>query len=433
MLTWKGNKNYRMKMKMFLLIGCLAWLPGGAQTPDAVFANIGTPQLYMPGNQLGYPVLRLNSPDQLQLEFDDLDADVKNYSYTYQLCNADWMPAMISEFDYIKGFSQVRIGDYHYSSVALTRYTHFRATIPDASCIPRRSGNYLLKVFVDGDTSKLAFTRRFLVTDEKASIHAQMLQPQNYELARTHQKIQFTVNVSAVNPSNPLEQIKVVVLQNYRWDNAVRDVKPTFYTNNNLEYNNDNDFVFPGGMEWRWIDLQSFRYQSDRVRDATYGKTSTDIMAKPDADRSAMNYYFYQDYNGGYFVQTTESINPFYQTDYARVHFSFIPPGNVPFADRDVYILGKFAGYGLNDSTRLTFNAGKGRYEVSFFLKQGIYSYCYVTIDRNDPGRAASFAFTEGNHQETENDYMILVYYRALGAQADELIGRSTFNSLNGK
>jgi Domain of unknown function (DUF5103) len=429
-LEW--NKCYHMK-PFCLLIGCVMWLCGRTQAPDAVFTNIGTPQLYMAGNQMAYPILRLNSPDQLQLEFDDLDGDVKNYSYTYRLCNADWTPALISEFDYIRGFSQVRIGDYRYSSVALTHYTHFRATIPDASCIPRRSGNYLLKVFVDGDTSKLAFTRRMLVTDEKVNIHARLLQPLNYELARTHQRIQFSVNVSAVNPPNPLDQIKVVVLQNYRWDNAVHDIRPTFYTNNNLEYSNDNDCVFPGGMEWRWLDLQSFRYQSDRVKDAEYGKTATDIFAKPDGDRSAMNYYFYQDYNGGYFIQTTESLDPFYQTDYARVHFSYIPPGNAPYPDKDIYLLGKFTGYGLNDSTRMAFNAGKGRYEVSFFMKQGVYSYSYVTIDRNDPGRNASFVYTEGNHLETENDYMILVYYRALGAQADELIGRSTFNSLNGK
>jgi hypothetical protein len=417
-----------------LFIGCAGHFCGRAQTPDAVFApNIATPQLYMPGNPLGYPVLRLNTPDQLELEFDDLDDDVKNYSYTYQLCNADWTPAMISEFDYIKGFSQVRIGDYRYSSVALTRYTHFRARVPDADCVPRRSGNYLLKVFVDGDTTKLAFVRRFLVTDEKVNINAQLLTPQNYELMHTHQKIQFTVNVAAVNPSSPQEQIKVVVLQNNRWDNAVRDIHPTFYTNNNLEYNNDNDCVFPGGMESRWIDLQSFRFLSDRIKDAAYGKSSTDIFVKPDADRSGLSYYLYKDYNGGYFIKTSESVNPHYQGDYARVHFSFVPPGNTPFPDKDVYIIGQFTSYALNDSTRMPFNADKGRYEASFFLKQGYYSYSYVTTDRNNPAMGTSFAFTEGNHVETENDYMILVYYRALGAQADELVGRFVFNSLTGK
>jgi hypothetical protein len=418
----------------FLLIGCVFCLAGRGQAPDSVWsAVVASPQLYTAGNQLGYPILRLNTPDQLELHFDDLDGDVKNYFYTYQLCNEDWTPAIVSEFDFIKGFSQVRISTYQFSSVALTRYTHYQALVPDPNCIPIHSGNYLLKVFMDGDTSKMVFTRRFLVTDARVNIHSQFLEPMDAGLARTHQRIQLRLNVSAVNPNDPMQQIKVVLLQNNRWDNAIHNVRPTFYSNNNLEYSNDNDFVFPGGQEWRWLDLQSFRYQSDRIQNVNYGKTSTEIFLRPDADRSRLSWYFYKDYNGLYYIQTTESINPLYQTDYARVRFAFVPPGNIPFPDRDIYLFGALTGYALNDVSRMSFNAVKGRYETSCFLKQGYYSYSYVTVDRNDPGGRASFEFTEGNHLETENDYMILVYYRALGARADELVGIQKFNSLNKK
>jgi len=420
----------------FLLLACLFCLfgTGRAQSPQAVYApGIVTPQLFMAGNQLGYPILRLNSSDQLELHFDDLGSTAKNYYYTYQLCNADWTPAIVSTFDYIKGFSQVRIADYRFSSIALTHYTHYQAILPDQNCIPIHSGNYLLKVFLDGDTSRLAFTRRFLVTDAKVNIRPAVLQPINYELSRTHQRIQFSVNVNAVNPNNPLDQIKVVVLQNYRWDNSIHDIKPTFYSNNNLEYNNDNEFVFPGGMEWRWVDLQSFRYQSDRIRTVNYGKTSTEIFLRPDPPRGNMPYYLYKDDNGMYYIQTTESINPFYQTDYARVQFLYAPPGNSPYPDKDLYLFGAFTNFACNDSTRMIFNAEKGMYETSLFLKQGFYGYSYVTTDHKDPAGKTSFDLTEGNHLETENDYMILVYYRPLGARADELVGMRKFNSLNAR
>jgi hypothetical protein len=421
-----------MNKAFFLCVLLLTGQALFAQSPDSIYAAfIRTPQLYMAGNQLGYPILRLNGNDRLELHFDDLDGDVKNYSYTYQLCNADWTPALVSEFDYIRGFSQVRIANYQYSSIALTRYTHYQAVLPDPNCLPVHSGNFLLKVFLDGDTSRLVFTRRMLVQDPKVNIQAQLLQPLNYELANTHQRIQLRVNAAGVNPNNALDQIKVVILQDQRWDNTVHDIKPTFYVNNNLEYNNDNDCVFPAGNEWRWLDLQSFRYQSDRIQSANYGKTSTEIMVRPDGDRSRQPYYFYKDYNGSFFIQTTESINPNWQTDYARVRFSFVPPGNIIFPDKDVYLLASFTGGGLNDSTRLVFNPEKGRYEGSFLVKQGYYNYSYVTLDRSDPDKRASFAFTEGNHLETENSYMILVYYRALGARADELVGFTKLNSLN--
>src|SRR4029077_17840441 len=88
-----------------------------AQSPDSVYSfNIKTPQLFLYGNQLQYPIIHLNSNDKMELHFDDLDANVKNYFYTYQLCNADWTPAIVSQFDYIRGFSQVPINLYHFSS-----------------------------------------------------------------------------------------------------------------------------------------------------------------------------------------------------------------------------------------------------------------------------------------------------------------------------
>jgi hypothetical protein len=401
-----------------------------AQTPDFVFSpTIGSPQLFLAGNQLGYPIIRLNSPDQLELHFDDIDESVKNYYYSIVLCNEDWTPAQVTEFDYIKGFSQIRIENYTISSVALTHYVHYNATLPDPNCIPIHSGNYLLKVFLDGDTSKLAFTRRFLVTDAKVRIESQLSTPINFEMARTHQNIQFRLNVSAINPPNVLDQIRVVVMQDYRWDNAIHGVKPRIYMNNDLQYNNSDDFNFEGGSEWRWADLRSFRFQSDRVASANYGKTGTDIFLRPDVDRSQREFYFYQDYNGGFTITTTDPYSPLYQTDYATVHFVFVPGGNIPLEGKDVYVLGRFTGGGVNDSSRMVWNAEKKIYERNFRLKQGFYSYSYVAADRSSV--AGSFMQTEGNHVETENDYMILVYYRALGSRADELVGITRFNSLN--
>jgi len=422
-----------MKHLLLFFCGSMFTFFAGAQAPDSIYApNISLPQLYPAGNQVGYPILQLNGNGQLELHFDDLDGDVKNYYYTYQLCNADWSPAVVSVFDYIRGFAQVRIANYQLSSVALTRYTHYQALLPDPNCLPIHSGNYLLKVFLDADTSKLVFTRRLLVADKKVSGGVQLLQPLDPDIAHTHQRLLLKLNVAGVNPSNALDQIRVVILQNYRWDNAVRNIKPTFYVNNILEYNsNDDGIVFSGGSEWRWLDLQSFRFQSDRVQTVNYGKRSTEILLRPDGDRSRQPYLFYKDYNGSWFSQTTESINPYFQTDYATVRFYFVPADHSPWPDKDLYLLSQFTGGGLNDSTRLVFNAEKGRYERSFLLKQGFYNYAYVTVDRSDPARRPSFEFTEGNHIETENSYTILVYYRALGARADELVGVLSANSLN--
>jgi hypothetical protein len=403
-----------------------------AQTPDSVYMpNIYSAKLFIKGNQLTDPILSLNGNQRMELFFDDLDDDVKTYYYTYQLCNADWTPVQISTFDYIRGFAQNQITEYHFSSLALIRYTHYHISLPENNSQLTLSGNYLLKVFLDNDTSKLAFTKRILVVQNAVGIAAQVMAPMNPQISYSHQKLQFTVNTKALPISNPFQQIHVVVLQNNRWDNAVILDKPSFYSGTTYEYNSDETPVFPGGNQWRWIDLQSFRFQSDRIAKVDYLKSGDVIYAKPDRDRSGQPYYFYQDNNGKYFIQTTDLIDPNWQADYGRVRFVFVPPDNQPLESRDLYLIGEFNGYKLTNASRMVFNPASGAYEGSVLLKMGLYNYAYVTVNSGEAPTNPSFEFTEGNHFETENNYNILVYYRSMGGRSDQLVGIYSLNSQN--
>src|SRR5436853_371979 len=102
-----------------------------AQIPDHIYqGNIHSVKLYKSGDIYSYPILGMTGGELMELHFDDLDADVKNYYFTYQLCNADWTPSQLQAFDYIRGFQTTRITNYRYSSIAFTKYTHYQATIP---------------------------------------------------------------------------------------------------------------------------------------------------------------------------------------------------------------------------------------------------------------------------------------------------------------
>jgi Domain of unknown function (DUF5103) len=376
-------------------------------------------------------VLTLNGNDQLELHFDDADADVKMYYYTFELRNADWSPTILYPFDYIKGFSNVRINTYRQSSIAFTRYTHYQAAVPDRNCIPTRSGNYLLKVFLNGDTSQLAFTKKVLVVDTKMSIAVQVQQPFNSQRYNTYQKLQISLQAGTnLNNLSP-QDVKVVALQNYIWQTGLYLSRPTIYRGNYYEYSDENSTSMPAGKEWRWIDLRSLRLMSDRMGRIESGKNRTDIFLKPDGERQQQLYVYYQDLNGRYVIETSEDINPLWQTDYAYVHFSYFPPGNKPYAGRDIYILGELTNYATDESSKMVFNAEKGAYEKTLLLKQGFYNYSYVTLPENkQQGQILSFENTEGNYWSTENLYMVLVYYRPFGGRADELIGYTTISSL---
>ena len=389
--------------------------------PDNIYrSNIHSVKFTVYGDQQTMPLYKLNSGDKLELHFDDLDANVKSYYYTYQLCDYNWQPVNLSPFDYLKGFTQMRISNYRFSSIAYTRYTHYQAILPEANSIPSKSGNYLLKVFLDGDTSKLVFTRGMLVLEAKSSISAQIIQPFTPQLYKTHQRLRFTVNLEGINSFSASREIKIMVLQNYRWDNAQGNIPPTFVRNNSLEYNSENNFVFPGGKEWRWLDLRSLKLLSERVDSANNKKNSVDIYVKPDIDRNAQRYIYFSDLNGQYLSATYESINPYWQGDYATTHFTFVTPSQTPYPDKDLYLIGQLTDYQLKEENKMKFNAEKGVYEGVQFLKQGYYNYSYLLVDKKDPSQRTEL---EGNYWETENTYTILVYYKSFSDQSDQLIG----------
>src|SRR5947207_9622622 len=55
--------------------------------------NIKTVQFHEVSWDYAAPVIMLNSGDQLELAFDDLDGDKKQYSLTFIHCNSDWTPS----------------------------------------------------------------------------------------------------------------------------------------------------------------------------------------------------------------------------------------------------------------------------------------------------------------------------------------------------
>ncbi len=419
------------KIILFLLL-----LPGLAvqsQLPDHIYeSSIHTVKLFKYGDIYSYPILKLNSADQLELHFDDMEANVRNCYYTYQLCNADWSVSSLQPFDYIRGFQSTRITNYRNSSIAISRYTHYQATIPDRSSVPVRSGNYLLKVFLNNDTSSLLFTKRFLVVDSRVSIAAQILQPFNMQLSRSDQRVQVGVSTvnAQINTLSP-QDLKVVVLQNNIWPAAATVNRPNIYRGNYYEYN-DDAITFPAGREWRWVDLRSMRLMSDRVQKIIDTAKRTDIYVKPDAERRGQIYVFYRDLNGIYTIENTDGNNPYWQSDYGYVHFTYVPPGNQAYAGKDLYLFGELTNYSTDDASRMIYNSERGIYEGTLFLKQGYYNYTYVSVDaKENPLNRFSFASTEGNFNTTENNYMVLVYYRAFGARADELIGYAQLNTLS--
>ena len=399
------------------------------RAPDRVYMpSIESVKLHPYGDPLSYPIVALNSDQTLELGFDDLDAGVKTYYYSIELCNSDWTPVAMSPFDYMKGFSRVRIATYRNSSGTLTRYTHYQAVLPERNCMPTKAGNYMLRVFLDGDTSRLAFTRRFLVVDNRLPPAAQVLQPMSQSLNLTHHRLQVQVSTRGLDVRYPQQQVRVVVLQNNRWDNALQLTDPTFMRQDLLQYVAENEMLMPAVKEWRWVNLRSFRLLGDRVGYQRNSDSSFSLFVQEENPRLANQYFFFNDINGLWVNETVENVNPIWNADYAAVTFRFRPPAGRPYPGQDLFVFGDLTGYGMNRGARMSFDPESGVYQTTLRLKQGYYNYLYATRDVRGRGPFLTDQ-TENNSWETENLYTVLLYYRELGGRFDQLIGITRLNS----
>ncbi len=385
--------------------------------------GIKTVQFYNATKEGAFPVINLNSNDQLLLTFDELGSNTRTYNYTIEHCDAQWNSSRISPTEYLQSFTEDRILDYRYSVSTIQKYVHYDLTFPNRNIAPKISGNYLLKVYENGDTNNPILTRRFYVVNTRANILAQIVQSNDVSLRQTNQKINFQVDFSGMVVQNPYNDIRVLLMQNGRSETAQLNNRPTFIRGTSLEYSDIAINDFPGGNEYRHVDTRSLRLNSERIA-RIFRDTANTVLLLADRSRDQENYLFTYDNNGNFYLRNQEGSDPRIDADYAQVYFNLGIPGTT--ADNSVYVVGKFNDYVLDPRSKMDFDVVKGRYFFNTLLKQGIYDYQYVQVDRTGK---ADYTTLEGNHFETENDYQMLVYYRPAGARWEELVGYRLLNT----
>lgn len=389
-------------------------------------STIKTVQLHDESFELSQPILNLNSEEKLKLSFDDLDADLKNYSYTIILCNFNWEPSDLVAAEYIDGFAENTINDYRYSFNTLQNYTHYNAVFPNTTTRITKSGNYILKVFLDGNPDNIAITKRFMVYQNKLVINSKVTPASIISDRNFKQEIDFTINHTGHTITNPFADLNVVVTQNSRWDNAKTTLKPLFVKDAELVYDFDEDNVFTGDNEFRYFDIKSIRYQSDRIANVKTDSAGNQVTLLPDEKRTFKRYYTYSDINGKFLIKIQEGNSSEVEADYCYVHF-FLQYDAV-LTDGNLYVFGAFNGWKCNQENLMHYNEKRFGYECALYLKQGYYNYEYAFL--KDGVTAADNTLIEGMHYETENDYTIYVYHRQQGTFYDQLIAVKRLNSM---
>ncbi len=366
-----------------------------------------------------FPVILLG--ESMTLEFDDLTASEQDYYYKIIHCNYDWTPSQLLKSQYLVGTDNQRIIDYENSYTTLQPYSNYRLTIPNENVRLKVSGNYVLEIY--NNYGEIQFSRRFVVYRDAVAVGGTVKRSRDFNFLNEKQVVQFNINTAGFPVVNPKNEVKVTILQNHFWPTALYNIKPQFTIGSELVYKYDQETSFYGGNEFLNFDTKDLRSPSFAISRVEFGDVYNHYLFTNEF-RHDRPYTYFPDINGDFVVRTLQGEDVSREAEYTKVHFS-LPYTNEIGLD-NVYVVGKFNNYDLSEENKMTFNQDTGKFEVTLLMKQGFYNYKYVVERANgtlEPN------YVSGNFHFTENNYLILVYYRNFGDLYDSIIGIGSVNS----
>ena len=383
-----------------------------AQWFGSTSERINTLRIISDGDWERAPFITLGSSETIEFSFDEMSHEYHRFTYHIIHCDAQWKQSDLLESEYMDGFNDQPIDDWQNSLNTTFDYTHYTLALPNNDVTLKLSGNYRLSIREDG---KEVAWFRFLVIEGRHNLSATVSGNTDIDTHKAHQQVDMTVNLNGLTVRDPDKEIYTLIMQNRRFDNAVINPQPTYYSGGKLTYEHCRDLIFPAGNEFRRFEIVNMYDYFRNVDRVSFHAPYYHANLMEDTRHHA--YTFDYDHNGRYLIRYNQASDSDTEADYLFVHFNL---ASDQLTGGKLYVYGHFSGGRLSSKYEMEYNRLTGMYEATILLKQGAYDYQYLWVpDGETQGLTKP---TEGDWYETKNEYMILLYYRERGSRYDRLI-----------
>ena len=409
-----------MKKTLLALISAILPAASYAQNNEIYDKDIASLQVVAGQNWMSLPIIRLGSHspnDRINISFDDLTHTYHRYTYKIEHCEADWTVSdQIFASDFINGFQEGNTIENSMESINTNvLYTHYKLTIPNEDCSLKMSGNYKLTVFDENDDNRPMFTACFMVLENAMGVQLDVTTNTDIDINKQHQQVSMQVNYGSVNVTDPSTQIKTVVMQNRRWDNARINPKPQYTMADGLRWEHNSDLIFQAGNEYHKYEILDVSHPTMGIDRIDWDGENYQVY--PYACVPRPNYVYDEDANGAFYIRNSDNIENDIASEYVFVNYTLQVPERV---DGDVYVNGAWTNDQLTPEYRMEYDDMNRCYTARILQKQGYYSYQFVMVGRDGVSRVVP---SDGCFYQTENKYQALVYYRGTGERTDRLVG----------
>ena len=375
-------------------------------------------QLYPGGQPQHLAAIPLGEPNALQLSYDDLSANTLPLNYTWIHCDRNWVPSSLLASEYLEGFLEGQAAPGLLSFNTYQPYSHVSMRLPQASCMPRISGNYYL-VLYESDPAEYLAKYPVVIYENAVGIQTSIHRTAPLELVKTHQEIDALADLTAFSVQNPFDDVQWSVIQNRDW-NSLRSFRPRYLRNGyyDFDYNNGEN-AFPGNNIFRFVDSKNIPVPTLRIPryDLQERWHAYVVTEKPRGIDPFVN----QDDARGAFVPRKQNATAETEADYVVLDLAV--EDLEKSGHRVIYVVGDFNQYQPRDEHQLLYSPTDGTYSGQILVKQGYLEY---HLAEWDPETASwDYLFTEGNHWNCPNEYTSFLYLRQWGQRYDRVIGYS--------
>lgn len=382
---------------------------------DSAFRSL---RAYVEGDYYASPTILLHSDDRIMVEFDNINPEREYLRYRVTHCDAMWQPSSLVESDYVDGFNEAEIYDYSFSMATFEQYVHYKVCLPNEDMPLLLSGNYLLTIYPEGEPGQVLLQQRFSIVEKEVNLNVEVTSRTDIDYNERHQQLAITVDADNYTIDNPYSDLKVVVTQNDRHDNAAIINTPLRVSGRKIVFDHNKSLIFPAGNEYRRFEMTTTYYAGMGVDFFTYQHPYHHAVLRTDGIRAVGSYSFDQTQFGRFTVRESDASDSDTQADYFVTHFSL---ASTKLSGGEIYLDGEFTQHNFLPCYKMHYNDETKCYELDIPLKQGAYNYQYLWLPTGMS--EARTSAIEGDYYQTANKYEIKAYYRCPGERYDRLIG----------
>ena len=294
-------------------------------------------------------------------------------------------------------------------------YNHYHLEIPNNYCSLKMSGNYRLTVIDENNGEEPVLVACFMIVEPLMGVSLSYTTNTDLDINSRHQQVEMEVSYGPLKVIMPTDQIKTVVMQNGRWDNARINVSPQFTMADGLRWQHCRDYIFTAGNEYRKFEILDLSHPTMGIDHISWDGSAYHVY--PFVAEPRWNYVYDEDADGAFIIRNSDNIEIETTCDYSLVHFQLKCP---KYAQGEVYVNGEFTNDQFLPQYRMEYDYARQLYEAVIPLKQGYYNYQFLLMDAS--GNLLTVP-CEGDYYQTQNTYQALVYYRGTGERTDRLVG----------